>query len=69
MRLAIAVLLLCCSGPTNATKRTEGVGLICTASDGSVLRLNIDLKKGRFDAGEGQKSLYGLLARNVTANR
>lgn len=58
MRLIVVLVLLAFSSPVSAAKRLEGTGFTCTASDGSVRRLNIDLRKSRYDDGEGVKNLY-----------
>jgi hypothetical protein len=54
---AVVVALLSGVTPAIAAKQTGGVGFTCTASDGAVRRFNIDLRKGRYDAGDGVKSL------------
>jgi hypothetical protein len=50
-------LLLISAVPAHAAT-IEQAGFVCTAADGSTMRLNIDLRKRRFDDGSGWKALY-----------
>lgn len=41
-------------------------GFTCTAGDGTVKRFNIDLKRRRYDAGEGVKEIDAITDTKVT---
>lgn len=41
-------------------------GFICTATDGTAKRLNIDLKRHRYDAGEGVKKIDAITDTKIT---
>lgn len=56
--LAAAAALSLISSPTYAAKSSGGAGFTCTSSEGLVRRFNVDLKKERYDDGEGVKPLY-----------
>jgi hypothetical protein len=57
MRRLSIFLWLMAAVPANAAAN-EQAGFICTATDGSTMRINIDLKKRRFDDGNGWKALH-----------
>ena len=54
--IVVAGLLFIATGAT-AKDQTGPIGFTCTASDGSTRRLNIDLRRGRYDVGEGTRRL------------
>jgi len=60
LKLIFATIALLSAGAALAAKPVKGTGFTCTAADGDVKRFNIDLKKGRYDAGGGSKDLYGV---------
>lgn len=52
----LAAALMLVPGPVLAAK-AQPTGFTCTAEDGSVKRLNIDLDRSRYDDGGGAKRL------------
>lgn len=57
MRRLSIFLWLTAAVPANAATK-EQAGFICTANDGSTMRINIDLKKRRFNDGKGWNALH-----------
>lgn len=57
IRFLVASAFLFVSQPTLAARVATGVGFACTSPSGEVKRLNIDLKRERYDAGDGVKPL------------
>jgi len=49
-----------------AAAQDQAAGFTCTAADGSVKRLNIDLKRGRYDDGDGAKKLDRITDTKIT---
>ena len=65
MRSISISLLLIGAVPAHAATN-EQAGFVCTAPDGSAMRLNIDLKKRRFDDGSGWKALNQVTDTQIT---
>ena len=56
-RFLFASALFFVSQSAVAAGIVNGAGLTCTSPNGEVMRLNIDLERGRYDAGDGVKRL------------
>ncbi len=65
VRQMSSLLILIATVPAGAAT-SEQIGFFCTAADGSTMRLNIDLKKGRADDGSGWKPLHEITDVRVT---
>lgn len=65
MRSMSISLLLISAAPAHAATN-EQAGFVCTAADGSTMRLNIDLRKRRFDDGSGWKALHEITDTQIT---
>jgi len=63
-KIFVALAMLA-PAPTWAADATP-TGFTCTAADGSVKRLNIDLKRSRYDDGQGTKRLYRVTDTTIT---
>ena len=57
MKVAFLIALAVVSQPALAKGRSGVTGFTCTAKNGETKRLNVDLKRGRYDQGEGKKRL------------
>lgn len=57
MKVAFLIALAVVSQPALAKGRSGVTGFTCTAENGETKRLNVDLKRGRYDQGEGEKRL------------
>lgn len=53
MKVAFLIALAVVSQPALAKGRSGVTGFTCTAKNGETKRLNVDLKRGRYDQGEG----------------
>lgn len=65
MRCISVLLLLIATVPAKAAANEQN-GFVCAAADGSAMRLNIDLKKRRFDDGSGWKALNQITDTTIT---
>ncbi len=65
-KILIATLLLSCGSATLGAKSANETGFECKASDGQVKRFNIDLKRKRYDAGDGVSALYAITETKIT---
>ena len=61
----MSIFILICAVPVHAATN-EQAGFDCAAADGSEMRLNIDLKKRRFDDGDGWKALHQITETQIT---
>ena len=59
-RVILAALALAASVPIGAkvTRPLQVTGFTCVAQSGETRLLNIDLRRGRFDRGDGEHKLY-----------
>jgi hypothetical protein len=57
VKVAFLIALAVVSQPALAKGRSGVTGFTCTAENGETKRLNVDLKRGRYDQGEGEKRL------------
>lgn len=64
--VAVAFVAGLIVSPASAEKPVQGTGFICRGSDGTVKRLNIDLKKRRWDDGMGSRPLDGISDTTLT---
>lgn len=65
MRSISISLLLISAAPAHATTNDQA-GFVCVAADSSTIRLNIDLKKHRFDDGSGWKAIFETTDTQIT---
>lgn len=64
--IAGAVLALTTSSAANAERPVQGTGFVCTGDDSAVKRINIDLKRKRWDEGDGLKELDSITDTKIT---
>lgn len=57
MKEMLLLGLVVASEPALAKARSSFTGFTCTAENGGTRRLNVDLKRGRYDQGEGERRL------------
>jgi len=63
-RMVIAMLFL--GAPAFAERSDQGTGFTCRSSTSETHRFNIDLKKRRYDAGEGTKKIGAITDTKIT---
>jgi hypothetical protein len=63
-RMVLAVLFF--GAPALAEKPVQGTGFTCQSGTGETRRFNIDLKKRRYDAGEGAKQVGAITDIKIT---
>ncbi len=62
-----AFLVLMMASVLIAAKPVQGLGFLCTGSDGSVRRINVDIERKRYqEAGEAPKKIYAVDEATVT---
>ena len=62
--MVIAMLFL--GAPAFAERPVQGTGFTCQTGTGEMRRFNIDLKKRRYDAGEGTKKIGAITDTKIT---
>lgn len=65
MRLVLLIAVAVASQPASAKGKSGVTGFTCTAVSGDTKRLNFDLKRGRYDLGEGEKLLARVTASTI----
>lgn len=67
VRFIVAIGALLWTASVSAADRAAGpAGFTCSAADGTIKRLNIDLKRQRYDAGEGVKRIARVSDSTIT---